>query len=305
MTEAAPIDDPPYPDQMRAAPIERSLQIELAWRPNRSIWGASWSFACGLVVAASLSPISGFQGLTQVVLAWFVCVPLWGQIWSGMVELVPPAETGAARRFEDRAASIMATFGSGRVWTLVLALAAAYLLEPRAVLPLLLALLLWITPPLLAGRASSSVGWSRSIAEIWLPGVFVWLVLTGGAALPSTLQLAYGKLGSLLLWWRLHGLLPLVFLGFTVIYHAAVAGDGSGGFRRRRWEVVFGYLLVIAVLAMAGSALAAALVGMLFALQWTFQAGLLRGHTDWYFRATQGPAMLAMLIAAIGLAALA
>jgi hypothetical protein len=290
---------------MRAAPLSRSLQLELNWKPNRSVWGATWSFLCGLLVAASSAPLAGLQSLTQVLLAWFVCVPLWGQIWTGLADGAALPDLRSDQKFEDRVTALMGAFGSGRTWTLALALAAAYSLEARAILPLLLVLLLWMAPPLLSGKASSSVGWSRSIAEIWLPGVFVWLVLTDGAPNPSTLQLALGKLASLSLWWRSHGSLPLLLFGFAIIYHSAVAGDRAGGYGLRRMEAVFGYVVVIAILAVAGSALAAALVGMLFALQWTFQAGLLRGHGDWYYRATQGPAMLAMLIAAIGLAAAA
>ncbi len=301
---------PQGPGNRILAPLDRSVQLALAWRPNRDVWGATWAFACGLCAALPwvVSPLR----LATFVSVWFVAVPLWGRVWVALLDEPDRAEPRTVRDdgqppavdgLRQRLGLLRPSRPDGLAGSLIIALALAASLDPRLLAPLLLGLGACLIEPLLVGRRSTAHGAARSLCELWCPAVTAWLIAGGGRGLPADLRVGLGNLSDLWAWWSQHWAVPSLFLAFSLVFWASIVdGDASIG-RHARVLLVSAYLIAISILALVGNPLLAALVAGIFILQWPYQVGLGAGRRVWHFRATQGLAMLAMLLAAFSVAA--
>jgi hypothetical protein len=84
---------------------------------------------------------------------------------------------------------------------------------------------------------------------------------------------------------------------FALIHHGATAGLTLSELAARHREIVAGYLLAVASLAVTGATLAALVVAAVFVAQWPLQAQLRAGDARGHFRATEYAAMIAMAAA--------
>ena len=292
--------------------ITRSVRARFERQPLRLAWGATWSVICG-ALAAWPGEGGGGDALVRAVATWFVAVPLFGTVWwvwlhttrpragadEPMAEAdAAPASTGSippnrairARRADEQADAVLGV---------VLAAVVATLLGPPVVTWLSGGVGVLVLCHRMRLLSPHGRGLLRSCFEIAWPGMMAWLALAGPVGVPAVLAVGRNALENAGAWWQVNWLFPTLLLAFTLIHYAATAADNRAALSRQRQLLGLGYLAAVVTLAASDQPWAAGAVALLFVVQWPFQALFQSGRVRWHFEATQGLAMLAMLVAAL------
>jgi hypothetical protein len=187
---------------------------------------------------------------------------------------------------------------------------------------------------MLRRKPAGGLGLTRGFLEVGVPLVIGWLAMGGPRHVPAPVGVTEGWGEMLRQWWLLNGALPAVAVAFTLVHHASMRSPEdansmdlsppSSSVRRptpsdapyaaghpgvadatfvpaagRRLQLGLGYLGAVVALAYGGHVLAAGWVGLLYVLQWPYQAVLSSGAVRWHCSATQWFAMAALLGAAL------
>lgn len=315
----------PEPGESALQPPGPALRVAVRWAPSEVVWGGTWAVVCGS--AAALPWSDGLGGAVRFAAAWLAAVPLLGAFWAPDLNRyesssAPRAGLARTRRF----------LGIGRSDTergLLLAGAVVIggLLASHVALTILAAPVL-VALPRIGERLLDTLrprrhraadrrtavgaadpqhqghravdGATRTILEVVVPATTGWLALGGSQALPVAL-VAYGGWGDVArAWLTANWLFPLVVGSFALIHHGATSVPRAGAAPHGDRQIVAGYLVAVAVLAWAGSAVAALAVAGVFVIQWPYLANLRAGRVRWHLLSTQYATMGAMLAAFLG-----
>ena len=312
---------------MTVAPLDRSLRLSAKWRPNKAQFGATWAFICGAAAALPWSQVASFGAMTflsRLLVGWFLLVPLWGSLWSRGIA-ASDARSAAADEHLDAHRGVETGQGSTSIDRSELRMARVQrpmdtlIDRPEGMAAMVFTFCLaWLLDPVLALTlfALSISGWLmsvwlgpalnhgivRPVNDVFLPALGAWLLLDGAQATPLVERSLRLPASLFITWLQLNWPSLVVFGAFTVIFALMSQSHMPAQAVLRRPLLAAASLVAILVLIQVQAVLAAGVLALLTVVQWPYQSALDKGRLAWYFSATQGLAMLGMLVATLGLA---